>query len=89
MQTKRITNATFQAFVRKNAERLYVRTTWQCTSIDDGFRPAEVRVGSDDLEIVGVKLAHHRNFFLPFNDNGLVGYAVLNCFGRFVVAIPA
>lgn len=100
MQTKRITKATFKSFIRKNADRLYVRTSWEFNSIDDGyhssvdygFTPAAVRVLNNDpmdLEVVGVKLAHDRNFFLPFNDKGLVGYAVINFYGKFIVAIPA
>lgn len=95
--TKRITLATFKAFVRKNRERLEVRVRSRFDGMTDGldwkkgaeFEPVrdDVRNPEHTLGIGGAWLVlGGRDHFQPYETETHQGIAVANCCGYFEVA---
>ena len=92
----KITKATFRAFVNKNRKNLMIRcesgfdAMTDCVEQEENptFRPVkEVAFDQNTLGISGVWLVgSSRDFFRPFDENGLIGISVHNCCGSFTVA---
>ena len=97
--TKKITLATFKAFIRKAGDNLHVMRK----STFDGMQDmvvacktpfAKARIAnlatSNNCGIEGVwVVGGGRNFFEAYNQDGFSGIEVYNCCGSFVVAVPA
>ena len=98
---KRITRATFKAFITRNRANLMIRTESSFDGMTDcvertgarEFRPVEdARSGCENntLGIQGVWLVgSSRDWFSAFNADGLTGIHVSNCCGSFTVAVAA
>lgn len=94
---KKITKATFKSFVRKNIEKLFIKTRMDFDSSDDclrnveySFRKAEKKDQYEtyNLGISGIWLVNSTiNFFSSYEDNLYKGIEVANCCGSFIVAI--
>lgn len=95
---KKITAATFKAFVRKNRANLHVMVAREFDGMVDGsvegskvFRPAQPSELSE-THTCGVRgvwlVGRSRDWFQPFNKDGFTGIEVSNCCGNYVVAIP-
>jgi hypothetical protein len=95
--TKKITLATVKAFIRKNADNLYVSTLSDFDGMvdcitdcaDKGFHKAELTnihckntLGIHGCWFVGGS----RNYFCKFENEQFAGIEVSNCCGRFILA---
>ncbi len=95
--TKRITKATIKAFIKKNANQLYLQKKSSYDGMCDGwsdraahpFQRVSVGSGTHDkqLGIDGVWFTTTGNLFQEYNDGVYVGYNVYNCCGEFNIAI--
>jgi hypothetical protein len=96
--TKRITRATFKAFIRKNRAGLMVRVNSTFDSMEDGVRPnggAAFRPATETdqysertLGINGVWLVGHSDdYFRAYDDGAMVGIEYENCCGSGIIAI--
>jgi len=85
---KKITKATFKAFVKKHREELCVRGS---RSSDGGFakaKPSTLDQPRHTRGITGVWLVGGgRDFFAKYEDDLYTGISVGNCCGCFIVAI--
>ena len=93
---KKITKATFKSFVKKNEGKLLINVTSSfdgqtdcCESQHAGFLPArKADHEKNTLGYAGIWLVgSSRDYFRPYNDNGLQGIEVTNCCGRSIVAV--
>lgn len=94
---RKFTKASFKSYVKKNSDRLFVKTksdfdsmtdcvttvngVWSKLKKDD-FRSKENTLGWHGVWLVG----HSRDYFREYKDEEMVGYEVTNCCGRFVIA---
>jgi hypothetical protein len=98
--TKKITVATFKAFVRKNRDKLLIKCMSSFDAMTDGteynhgaaYEPVKATdcdaghtLGISGVWIVG----RSRDYVNAITEPGLVGYEVHNCCGNFAVAIKA
>lgn len=99
---KKITLSTVKSFINKNENNLFVNVTsdfdgmQDCVaSHNDGFKLVrrEPNYHPDSsyyeatLGFEGVWFVRGgRDYFAPYNENGLTGYSVSNSCGRFIVA---
>jgi len=93
------TLATIKSFIRKNAGNIYINVKSEfdgmtdcCESRHDGFTKAKhlENSGRDahDLGIQGAWfVGSSRDYFRDYNENGMTGFEVTNCCGRFIIAI--
>lgn len=96
----KITKATFKSFIRKNANRLFIKNlsdfdpmvdgVRQCD--DNGFRSVTIDAAkansSHTLGIAGVWLVgQSRDYFNPYSKNGFEGIEVYNSCGNFILAV--
>ena len=97
-KTKKITLATFKAFIRKNQGHLWIRNhmnfdgMYDCVMPcgDRSFRPvtSPSNPHDADLGIAGVwMVGGSRNCFEAFNGDGFTGIRVDNCCGSFTLAV--
>jgi hypothetical protein len=100
METKKITKATFKAFLRKHEGALLVRVKSEfdgmvdgCVAVLDGFTPAQPETRLPYENTLGVKgvwlVGGGRNSFVPFSQGGVIGIQVYNCCGCFSVGVRA
>ena len=93
------TKATIKSFARKNNGNLFINIKSSfdgmvdgCTSYNDGFVRAE---STDDnikntMGIDGAWFVNNsRDYFSPYNENGYTGYEILNCCGKFILAVKS
>lgn len=96
-QTKKITRATFKSFIKKNADKLFIRKESRFDGMIDGMsydRDAQfVPAGKSEINIehtLGVNgvwlVLDSRDYFARYEDASFVGFKVLNCCGSFVLA---
>lgn len=96
----RITKTTFKSFIRKNADRLFIRNlsdfdpmvdgVRQCD--DSGFRSVTIDAAkagnSHTLGIAGVWLVgQSRDYFNSYSNDGFDGIEVYNSCGNFILAV--
>ena len=96
---KKLTKTNFKSFLKKNANKLYVRNKMAFDGMvdgvvdcDNGFKKAistnefpDHKYGFKGIWLVG----GGRDYFREFNEDGFTGIRVDNCCGAFIVAIAA
>jgi hypothetical protein len=97
--SKKITLRTLKSFVKNNRSRLQILVSSTFDSSVDGVRQTDARafepvaatayderttLGIDGIWLVGGS----RNWFEAFNSETHSGFTVINCCGKFTVAIP-
>lgn len=96
----KITKATLKSFVRKNAERLFIKNLSDFDAMVDGirecdhkgFRRAEPTSKNSEhtLGVSGVWLVgQSRDYFKEYERDGFQGIEVYNSCGNFVLAVRA
>jgi len=93
------TKATIKSFIKKNEGNLLINVrssfdgmTDMCEPQTDGFHKAVKTTDFLDksLGIAGAWfVGSSRDYFTPYNENGLIGYEVTNCCGTFILAIKS
>lgn len=97
MSARKITLATFKAWIRKNPNFLIMRKSGFDPMIDGiSYDPSPVFVSpqkseyscDNNLGFAGIWLVGgSRNTFTEYRKNGFVGIEVYNCCGSFTVAV--
>ena len=93
------TVATLKSFIRKNKQDLFIHTKSHFDGMYDSvmnisgskFEPVRCAgAGMTDrtLGIAGAWVTHGRNHITEYNNGEYRGYAVWNCCGEFILAIP-
>ena len=96
--TKKITKATFKAFVNKNRENLFILVKSDFDGMVDGVveckgtpqkaRPSDLGHSENTLGINGVWLVgRSRDYFSHYEDEVFRGIKVYNCCGSFIVGV--
>jgi hypothetical protein len=91
------TKATIKSFINKNVDCLYINVKSSfdgmydcCMSQDGGFTKA-IRTEENLKNTLGVLgawfVGQSRDYFSQYDENGMTGYDVSNCCGRFILAI--
>lgn len=92
----KITRATFKSFIKKNLGNLYLKVKSEFDGMTDGveqvkgeFEKVKPTVGyfEHKLNISGLWLVGHRDYFENYDDGIYTGIAYSNCCGSGVVAI--
>lgn len=96
---RKITKATFRAFIHKHAENLYILNLSDFDAMVDGVRQVDDAVfrkvkpsgqpvsGEHTLGLAGVWLVgQSRDYFTAYEKNGFHGIEVYNSCGNFVIA---
>lgn len=90
VKSKKVTLATIKAFVRKNADNLFVKVNssfdgmTDCVQkVEDNFREVseENALGQQGVWCVGGS----RDYFTPFENDTYVGFKVSNCCGSGII----
>jgi len=93
LKTKKITKATFKAFAKRNAGRLYVQHLSSFNGMEDmvtdvksGWKRAKL---TDDKTwpVEGVFLAYNGNIFELYEDAAFIGVYVYNAAGSDIIAV--
>lgn len=95
---KKITLATVKSFIRKHPDNLLISFRSDFDGMTDGiqqsadmaFRKAifDPSGHSNSLGIKGAWfVGRSRDYFNPYNQDGLTGYEISNCCGSFVLAV--
>jgi len=96
---KKITLATVKSFIKKNRAHLLIKKSSSFDGMTDCVMPVESEFtpalqpdeGRNFKETLGIHGAWFvfgsRDYFYPFEQDGLVGYRVSNCCGSFTLAI--
>ena len=96
--TKKITKATFKAFINKNHDKLFIRTFSNFDPMEDGVRNVEdsfhpATTTDHDRNTLGIRgvwiVLGSRDSFRPYFKDGFTGIEVYNCCGHFAVAVKA
>jgi len=92
------TLATVKSFIRKNPDTLLINVksafdgmTDCCQPEHAGFTKAqpETQNQRNTLGVCGAWfVGGSRDYFTPYNVNGLTGFEVSNCCGHFILAVP-
>ena len=97
---KKITRTTVKSFIRKAGDKLKIMSTHSFDGMQDciaatgnwTFFTAKQATNADqhNLGVEGAHfVGHGRDYFRPYNADGMVGIEVSNCCGRFTLAIEA
>ena len=97
-EMKKITRATFKSFVKKNSDKLLIKSISHFDGMTDGieysekaeFKPAERTEGNADytLGFLGIWLVgRSADYFELIDNEKYFGYYVYNCCGSFEVVI--
>ena len=91
------TKSTIKSFIKRNEDNLFikVRSSFDgmidgCAYYNDGFQKARKDTDNvrNTLGISGAWFVNgSRDYFTPYNENGLTGYEVSNCCGHFILAV--
>jgi len=95
---KKITLATIKSFIRKNNNKLYIRTATTFDGMIDGCREC-YNNGIEKAEPTDLNNKHtlgiggawfvgqSRDYFTAYEADGFTGYEIYNCCGRFYLLI--
>ena len=98
---KKITKATFKAFIKKNAANLHIAQTSRFDGMTDCVencngaalkpaQPADIKAPENTLGFAGLWLVGGgRDYFSAYEKNGFKGIEVYNSCGSSIVVIPA
>lgn len=88
---KKITLATVKAFIRKNADNIYVKNNSSFDGMTDCVQSVKEDFKKIDSELaLGVKgvwiVGNSNDSFLPFENEFYIGFTIYNCCGEGIVA---
>jgi hypothetical protein len=98
--SKKVTLATIKAFIRKNSDNLLILTKSRFDGMTDGCESTGqigfVKVSKTESNIshtLGIQgawfVGQSRDYFVPFERDGVKGFEVSNACGHFEIAIGA
>ena len=94
---KKITKTTIKSFIRKNQESLHIKPLSSFDGMVDCVMPSEsgfspvVKTESFLDYTLGINGAWFvgRDSYSTYSDDSFVGFAVYNCCGSFIIAVPS
>lgn len=93
----KLTKTNFKTFIKKNSDKLLIRVKSDFDGMVDGCRSVKmdfIQASKTDLSFentFGIRgawlVGGGRDYFMPYNENGITGIEVYNCCGRFIVGV--